>query len=334
MTSDYDKKKQILSELLKDNNYKKNLESPWILQPESYDSLSIDGFDKTWAQGPDFLTNNQWLLDDPYNYRLINNQHVLDKIPVEQILKGREDCKVEYRYNSEWFRSDEFTTRHDGLHILFAGCSNTEGVGSNIEDTWSYLLYKEFAKQNKISGYFNLGKGGSGWHKIISNCIKYINQYGAPDYLFINMPNILRNYIWNENELRYSYRQKLPYADASNNHDAYFDDNKSTVEDHRKNYPIFLTSWLLFVEYCKALNIRLLWTTWDEHDGLNIKISDYFNDTFFLLKQDLSKDIFEMTNGKAKESDIRARDGHPGKVIQAIWANIFIREIKNKGWPL
>lgn len=333
MISNYDKRQQTFLELSKNSNYKKNLESDWILTPESYNSLTVDRFDKTWGEGLDlFNKHHPHLLDSPYNYRFVNNKHTFDQIPPEQVLKGREDSKVEYRYNSELFRSDEFIKDHNGLHILFAGCSNTEGVGSNIEDTWSYLVYQEFTKQNKVSGYFNLGKGGYGWHKIISNCVTYINKYGAPDYLFINMPNILRNYIWNENELQYSYRQKLPYGDVGMEHNDYFNENKSTVEEHRKNYPIFLTSWILFVEYCKSLNIKLLWTTWDELDGLNIKVSGYFDDSFFLLKQNLSKDIFEITNGAAKESDIRARDGHPGRAIQAIWANIFVKEIQDRGW--
>ncbi len=319
-------------DLSKDDLHDKNMSSPWILKPRSYDSLTVDRFDRTWAAGDNLLINHPYLLEKPYNYRFVNNTHILDQLPVEQILKGREDSVVEYRYNSEWFRSDEFTSEHNGLHILFAGCSNTEGVGANIEDTWSYFVYQEFAKQHKVSGYFNLAKGGSGWHKIISNLISYINNYGAPDYLLINMPNILRNYVWNEDESQYSYRQKLPYGDIDMKPRDYFNENQSTVEEHRKNYPIFLTSWILFVEYCKSLDIKLLWTTWDEHDGLNLKISSYFNDTFFLLKRNMEENIFEISGGRVKESDIRARDGHPGKIIQRIWADIFIEEIKNKGW--
>ena len=68
-----------------------------------------------------------------------------------------DDGSVNYYYNTESFRCDEFKKDHDGLHILFAGCSETEGIGGNVEDAWPTMLLNKMKSKN--SGFFNIGTG-------------------------------------------------------------------------------------------------------------------------------------------------------------------------------
>lgn len=66
---------------------------------------------------------------------------------------GWVDRKFSYKFNSEGFRSDEFT---DDEGIVFFGCSHTVGIGLPFETTWPYLV----SKYLKLKCY-NLGIGGS-----------------------------------------------------------------------------------------------------------------------------------------------------------------------------
>ena len=85
--------------------------------------------------------------------------------------------------NSLNFRSDNFIKTHEGLHIVFSGCSNTWGTGLN-----------KILKENPCSGYFNLGILGTSVASQIINLFKYFKEYGNPDIIFINFPDLLRFY--------------------------------------------------------------------------------------------------------------------------------------------
>lgn len=115
-----------------------------------------------------------------------------DKIPAEPIDIRHENCdqSVIYQYNNEYYRCDDFTDIHKGLHILFAGCSDSEGVGGNIEDSWTYQVFKNIKVNKDISGFFSIARAGFGWQKIISNFLIYISKYGKPDIFMVMMPNI------------------------------------------------------------------------------------------------------------------------------------------------
>lgn len=97
-----------------------------------------------------------------------------------------------YSISSKGFRSDEFKKQHDGLHILFAGCSVTFGQGLFLEDTWSKIVYNEIAKTNKVSGYYNLSMPGAGRLTITRLIEDYINKYSMPDLILINYPDSFR----------------------------------------------------------------------------------------------------------------------------------------------
>ena len=99
-----------------------------------------------------------------------------------------------FNINSDFFRSDEFKTAHDGKHILFSGCSVTYGVGLYTKELWSHLLYNKIKNKEKVSGYYNLGTPGTGVFDIVFNIFKYIKNYGNPDVIFIDLPDLSRFY--------------------------------------------------------------------------------------------------------------------------------------------
>jgi len=249
-----------------------------------------------------------------YSYEKVDGYHILNHIPPEKIHKGKEDWPVKYSFNNYLFRCDHFTKDHDGLHILFGGCSNTEGVGSNIEDNWSYLLYKDISSHVKTSGFFSIAKGGYGWQQIFSNFKVYVEKFGAPDYYFVLHPNLLRYYTWDHETNKWMYVQRN-IGDMS---------NKELYEEHRLRFPDWATAMSLFIAYCESVGTKIIWTTWDKTESINIKKSGYFDSTFFETYSATAESIKSVRpNSELERDDINFRDGHPGKIQQILWFRSF-----------
>jgi hypothetical protein len=301
---------------------------------DAVQSLNLDGFERMWANFNSEedrdrlidLINNNFYTDKQYSYCMKDGYHIIDNIPTESVRKGRESFHVEYRYNSDFFRSEHFTNVHDGLHIVFAGCSNTEGVGANIEKTWSHMLYSEISKRIKTSGYFNLGKGGSGWHIVIQNFQTYVDRFGRPDILFVLHPNILRDYEWEKDLGRWNYNQTDPVSKDTIN-------NKDYIVNHRKHFMDWAVAWNLFLSYCSSIGTKVLWSTWDIYENQNIIDLGIFNDSYITI-DDVSEELVKSMcpGGKCGDGYIEARDGHPGFLNQTNWYNGFWQELVDRGW--
>ena len=55
----------------------------------------------------------------------------------EKKLNVVDDGSIIYKYNNHGMRCEDFKVLHEGKHILFAGCSYTEGASIEIENLWS-----------------------------------------------------------------------------------------------------------------------------------------------------------------------------------------------------
>jgi hypothetical protein len=285
----------------------KDTNKDFIFKKQSMDSLKLSQFDKTWAENKEQYYK--------YNYKYLNEYHYLDQIPVESLNKEKL-WEVEYRYNKDWFRSDNFIKNHKGIHILFAGCSYTEGVGENIEHNWSNVLYSKINKDYETSGYFNIAKSGFGSHKIITNTIEYIKNYGNPDIIFIFHPNILRFFNWDNDKLKWNYIQKYPSFKKN-------DKNSATKEEYVNFFANWSISWMLFLEYLKSNNIKVVWSCWDPSDNENIINFDKINNEYVDSNIDESLITSIIKDNKPTKRDLSARDGHPGIISNKIWAEKF-----------
>lgn len=298
--------------------------------PIDYNTINPNTFNTMWLKNMDdqdcidaMIKNDEVATNKKYIYKKINEYHIFNNIPPERIQPGKEDWEVEYSYNNELFRSDHFISQHDGLHILFGGCSNTEGVGSNIQDNWSYKLYKDISKENKTSGFFSIAKGGFGWHQIFLNFKIYVEKYGAPDYYFVLHPNILRYYLWQDESNRWQYIQRN-VGDAS---------EKELDLEYRNKFPDWATAMSMFIAYCESVGTKLLWSTWATEQNEDIKNSKFFESTFFeMQKVDRQWLSSARPDGDIKKDDINFRDGHPGRIAHELWHQSFKNEIVKKGW--
>lgn len=256
-----------------------------------------------------------------------------------EVLKKQynQDDSVRYYFNSLGYRSDEFTKFHDGEHVLFAGCSETQGMGGNLESCWSYITYKKLSDTKKISGFFNLSGSGWGHDIIIPNIIQYINIYGKPSKIYMLLPNLSRCFFWkgldNEEEVYY-HSQKTPYFFFS---DTILENGKvrdrQSLEDQRIGIINFINLLKIFEEYCMSNKIELVWSTWCIPDGENYKKLNVFknfiqmeNNNEIILK---GKNLFD--NGiYTKENLLYKRDGHHGYLNHYWWSHRFLGLLDSK----
>jgi hypothetical protein len=242
-----------------------------------------------------------------------------------------QDDSVRYSFNSLGFRSDEFTDYHDGEHVLFAGCSETEGQGGNLESLWAYMVYKKLSETKKISGFFNLSRGGWGHDLIIANIIQYIKRYGKPDKIYMLLPNMSRDFDWQglENkEEYYIYSIKTTFFSVK---PFILPDGtvrqKQKLKEQRDLVTKFINLIKLFEEYCVSNNIELVWSTYSIPDGRNYKNLNVFNNFIDMSDADeiisKSKNLFkeELYN---KKNIINKRDGHQGYLFHYHWAQKFL----------
>lgn len=276
--------------------------------------IFLNDFDITWAEGK---TNNK----------------ILTKLPIEKIKDDQDDGSIKYVYNDDFFRCDNFKKDHDGIHILFAGCSQTEGVGGNIEDTWAYSLYNNLKNNNNVSGFYSIAKAGYGWQKVISNFLIYCNKYKKPDFLFILLPNVGRFYEWDIKYSQWFYKQK--YLEILFNDDEKTENNFINKKQYFELLINFKISWNLFENFCKDNNIKMLWSTWDELDHINYLTMGIENNYIPMAdknKIELYVKDYIKTN-KIKPGDTEKRDGHYGNIYHKYWYNGFNKEIKRR-WEL
>jgi hypothetical protein len=247
------------------------------------------------------------------------------------------DDSVRYYFNSLGFRSDEFTKTHKGTHVLFAGCSETEGFGGNLEFSWPHMVYTELCKTEKLSGFFNLSRGGWGNEIIIANIIQYINRYGKPDKIYMLLPNLSRIFEYvgqSENLEKYRHIQLTPYWSKKDLKELNGENRKrQTIEHQRGMIPSFIILIKLFEEYCMSNSIELRWATWSQEDGKNYKNLNVFN-SFITLPDDgdvfLESKTFTTSDELKKKYLLKKRDGHHGYLYHHIWSQRFLGQTDHK----
>jgi hypothetical protein len=245
--------------------------------------------------------------------------------PFEKKLFGRnmhpDNLFVEI--NEHGFRSDNFKKDHDGLHILFSGCSTTYGTGLQIEDTWAHKVYTKIAEKEKVSGYYNLGVAGTGLFFIVSNLFKYFEAYGNPDVVFINLPDMFRHYAVDDlgpavevmtNEILFSRVSKKVYNEIS--------DNETKRQDIMSFWTNYYDYLMMLESYCKTNNIKLF--VFSYSPSTNGFFYQAELDNFLLLDANkIAEEIIDfVSKNNVDKYFVTASDGaHEGHGFHTFWAN-------------
>jgi hypothetical protein len=116
----------------------------------------------SWTQYANQTLN--WFSTDSeklYQYNLINNYELLNKY-------GYIENKIEYKFNSQGFRCDEFSQKES---VVFLGCSITQGVGVSFENTFAHLIANTLDLQ-----CWNLGQQSKSSDSAFRILLEYINK--------------------------------------------------------------------------------------------------------------------------------------------------------------
>jgi hypothetical protein len=290
------------------------------------------------------------MMDIVINNRTINDNIYTQDYPLKRIVKsnfsGLEKTRslngkdVEYfsKYNSYGWRCDEFITDHDKkVHILFAGCSEALGEGSVIEDSWSHMLYTKLSKELDTSGFFCLGVAGMGWTDILSTINQYTDNFGNPDYIFINLPNSQRYVSYIENYTSYGLNKGGAYRYSVMSKDNKFIKNSANLIGETNFIPndisqIHLDLYIrLFEKVCELKNIQLFWGSWDNRvTEINSRVIDKSKYVVKLFTN--NNEIWDIQT-KNKELSLYKPDGHQGTAHHYAWSEKLYnayRERKNE----
>lgn len=228
---------------------------------------------------------------------------------LEKIHKVKEDKNFIYVMNNYGHRSEDFKKEHDGLHILFSGCSITFGDSLPYKTNWSGRLYDMLSKQYRLSNYFNLSYMGASTEFIIFNIFQYCKSFGNPDVLFMYLPDSGRKMFWDESKKEYK------------NHAG----ENPTEPDKRMSWLRSYQYVVMLEQYCKTNSIKLLWSCWNGDD-----LSFYKNHNFENLIVFDEVKIFKKSNNYDESKSIYYDYGrdkiHPGLWYSSGLSNIFYEE--------
>lgn len=247
------------------------------------------------------------------------------------------DNPDDFKVNSDYFRSDEFTKVHNGKHVLFSGCSVTYGIGLYTKELWSYKVYEKMKKDFSVSGYFNLGTPGTGIMDIVSNIFKYINNYGNPDYIFIDVPDLTRFYALHQDPAPLQYKDLWQLNVKNYKKISYF--QASCKEDNLPNLiieelKIYYYQYLMMLEtYCQNNNIKLYMFSYVPDCSEFLSETD-LSRVFYYSKEQETEYLFEYSQKNKKDKfAIVARDNsHPGTGYHEFWADFIYNEYKKENY--
>jgi hypothetical protein len=296
-----------------------NIPEDFVLASSAALDVFTDQFDAQWARSY------------PYS-SMATGSRIFSVHPAEYGQEGfsGDDGKVEYSYNSDWFRCDEFSKTHNkDFHVLFGGCSETEGVASPIEEVWSKMLHSKIKKSFSVDNFYSIAMAGYGWQKIISSFMTYVKKYGFPTHFFVLIPNLQRFFSWDKKAQSWDYHFGKPLDRLAE--DVSKEEEEAAIEQHKNLLINFTINWRLFEHYCETNGVKLLWSTWDFLEDYNFSILNQFNNYFTITEKDYDDFIYKVApDGKIVEGDLFRRDGHSGRIYHMYLLECFKNEITKR----
>jgi hypothetical protein len=238
------------------------------------------------------------------NSSLIENKlYEYNKLYISQLLGGKflstknnsalslpSDPVNEYNFNSEGYRSKEFSKNNE---LLAAGCSFTFGSGVPEEAIWANTVANEL----KVSASL-LALPGVSTSFIVEDLFRYFKAYGNPKLLLCLFPDSGRIEVPCDNKIIASptHNTSILYTihslrDDDSNRRKYLKkpyDVEQLVSEHMALYSS-IKSIRMLEQYCRATGIQLIWGTWnDEFNELVLeanKFDEFRFDNYFNLPE-------------------------------------------------
>jgi hypothetical protein len=232
-----------------------------------------------------------------------------DMFEMNNITVPLDSGEIIYRYNNEGFRSDNIS---DENKILFLGCSEGEGLGGTLDQSWPKQVFDSIKHLYGAEKFYNLSVDNFGYQKILANCFAYIEKYGNPQAIVILFPETSRTVSWDPERSEYTVKW-------SNTNNIETKEEESHIMDSLIN---FIQSMHMFEHFCKTNNIDLFWSVWDWNQNLILTELKVFNN--FIT---IDYGIYVRTPLVEK---IIKRDGHQGEYHHQTWSSNISRHIIEK----
>lgn len=220
---------------------------------------------------------------------------------------------IEYAFNSNGFRCDEFSIEQSSNNFLFAGCSQSLVLGLPQELGWANIINTKLGKKN----FYNLALVQSSAEIIIYNTIQYVYLFGKPQAIFILFPDFYRKmYV------------KDDYIFAS--HNILSKDEKNTDATNES----FIRYFMLLKQlesFCDLNNIPLLYSSWQRisvEAMMHLKNKGVLKYCFDVSDiNDIDIKEISKSNSKYKHYWDVARDNvHFGEFDNICFANSFLKQ--------
>jgi hypothetical protein len=254
----------------------------------SQDYATIKEYDSSWIGAGTNKVFNKILDSHPHNtkdqssieYYDNENYYITNDVGDGKIINSKNNFL--YKINSNGFRSQHFKkVDPTKTTILTGGCSCSFGEGVPEEVRWQSFLLKNL-NDNDIE-LFDVSSMGASCRLVIRNVISFIRNYGKPDYILLYLPDVARDFWYNE-ELSCFQNVNV---------------NSEWLIKKDKTPELFKTYTLSFNEYnsvmsyvehmwaleelCELAGIKLIWATWvpallDVIEHINFKNFVIFND--------------------------------------------------------
>jgi len=235
----------------------------------------------------------------------------------EFVFANNPNMRLDFSYslNNYGHRCDDFEIQGTNRHFLFAGCSFTFGEGLPYKKNWSGIMHERLlSKYDESFGYYSLGYCGGSNDLIARNIINYVSSFGKPEAVFVLFPESSRKLeIVDDKEVLI-----IPHKDSSKR-DIWVKKDAAFLKTYRTIYRLY--------EELSGMNIRLVWSFWDESDRKKIKKFPRI-DGYVDIPDDR---IFEMAlpDDNSGYYDIARDFAHPGVCYNSGIAGIFLEEFYN-----
>ena len=210
------------------------------------------------------------------DFRTYKSEYEVSGLVTDTVRSHKPHPDVKYRINTSGVIGQDFV---HGAKILAMGCSVTVGIGVGDEFAWPNIV-----RQKTGMTLNSVAFPGASIPQIASAFFEYISKYGSPEYLFILVPEITRQWIYVDGQ---PYRQRLSWdEDAgcfwSHDGDGFLEKNKNGQNLLLKAcIQSSLSSIIQISNACKAMGIKLAFYSWDDSDNEVFeftKIDGYLNE--------------------------------------------------------
>lgn len=262
-------------------------------------------------------------------YRREDNYLYTNNIGCHGIVDGPE---ITYQINSDGFRSRHFNEFDPKLkNILFAGCSITLGEGLPEDVTW----YSRLSKEIGVNNFYNVSSTGASTRLIVKNILTFIRKYGAPEFIFVLLPNFARD---------------LQYDPISNKiisclvHPQWIAGPKKFITqrvytlNYKEQYGAFnsIENIRILEDICILNNIKLIWSSWNNTANEvfeKIKFNNYFTGSNMFSFDGTDSDFLTKENVNNLPYWSKAQDGiHPGSGWNELVYKDFLKEFLRRGY--